>query len=152
MSAEKRLLELGIELPDPLPPKYTYVPFRRAGEIVFMAGQVPKLADGCYLEGKIGADRSVDDGIEAARLCGLHMLASARAITGSLDDVEFLKLFGMVNAVPDFRDHGRVLEGCSTLLVEVMGERGQHARSAVGMGSLPANIRVEIEAIVRIVA
>lgn len=151
MNAERRLEELGIRLPDVIIPKYTYVPFRRAGEIVFLSGQVPRLPDGSYLEGKIGAGHSVEDGIEAARLCGLHMLASARAITGSLDDVEFLKLFGMVNATPDFRDHALVLEGCSKLLVEVLGERGQHARSAVGMGSLPANIRVEIEAIVRIV-
>ena len=78
------------------------------------------------------------------------MLASAQAVTGSLDDVEFLKVFGMVNAAPDFRDHGVVIEGCSQLLVQVLGERGHHARSAVGMGSLPGGIRVEIEAILRV--
>lgn len=151
MEIDARLKDLGIELPEVTAPKYTYVPFRRAGEIVFISGQVPRLPDGSYLEGKIGAERTVDDGVEAARLCGLHMLASARAITGSLDDIEFLKLFGMVNAVPEFRDHAKVLEGCSQVLVEVLGERGQHARSAVGMGSLPANIRVEIDAIIRII-
>lgn len=151
METEARLKYLGIELPEVTAPKYTYLPFRRAGEIVFMAGQVPRLPDGSYLEGKIGADRTIEEGVEAARLCGLHILASARAITGSLDDIELLKVFGMVNAVPEFRDHAKVLEGCSKLLVEVLGERGQHARSAVGMGSLPANIRVEIEAICRIV-
>jgi enamine deaminase RidA (YjgF/YER057c/UK114 family) len=147
---EHRLKELGIELPPSPTPRYTYVPFRRAGEIVFLSGQVPRLPDGTYLTGKLGHDRTVEEGVEAARLCGLHMLASARSITGSLDDVEFIKVLGMVNATQDFKDHGPVLEGCSKLLVEVMGERGQHARSAVGMGSLPANIRVEIEAILRV--
>ncbi|MDQ7249759.1 RidA family protein [Dongia sedimenti] len=150
MNTEHRLKALGIELPPSPTPRYTYVPFRRAGEIVFLSGQVPRLPDGTYLTGKLGQDRTMEEGVEAARLCGLHMLASARSITGSLDDVEFIKLLGMVNATPDFKDHGQVLEGCSKLLVEVMGERGQHARSAVGMGSLPANIRVEIEAVLRV--
>ncbi|CAN7563367.1 RidA family protein [Mesorhizobium caraganae] len=151
MSSAERLKELGIELPALGTPKYTYVPFRRAGDIVFLAGQVPRLPDGSYLTGKVGGDCSLEDGKEAARLCGLHMLASAQAVTGSLDDIEFLKVFGMVNAAPDFRDHGVVIEGCSQLLVEVLAERGQHARSAVGMGSLPGNIRVEIEAVLRVV-
>ena len=151
MTSEARLRELDIELPGLGTSRYTYVPFRRAGDIVFLAGQVPRLPDGSYLTGKVGIDRTVEEGREAARLCGLHMLASARAVTGSLDEVEFLKVFGMVNAAPDFRDHGLVMEGCSQLLVEVLGERGQHARSAVGMGSLPANVRVEIEAVLRVI-
>ena len=111
MTSEARLRELDIELPGLGTSRYTYVPFRRAGDIVFLAGQVPRLPDGSYLTGKVGSDRTVEEGREAARLCGLHMLASARAVTGSLDEVEFLKVFGMVNAAPDFRDHGLVMEG-----------------------------------------
>ena len=147
MLFEQKLEELGIVLPPVGEPKYTYVPFRQAGEIVFFAGAVPRLPDGTYLTGKVGDDVSVEDGAEAARLCALHILATAKSITGSLADIEFLKVYGMVNATPDFQAHGVVLEGCSRLLVDVMGEQGQHARTAVGMGSLPVGIRVEIDAI-----
>lgn len=150
MLFEQRLEELGIVLPSVAEPKYTYVPFRRAGDIVFLAGAVPRLPDGTYLTGKVGAERSVEDGAEAARLCALHILATAKSITGSLADIEFLKVYGMVNAAPNFEGHGVVLEGCSRLLVDVMGEQGKHARTAVGMGSLPVGIRVEIDAIVRV--
>lgn len=150
MTAEQRLKDLGIELPAIGKPKFTYVPFQRAGDIVFLAGQVPRLPDGSYLTGKLGQDTSVEAGKAAARLCGLHMLASAKAVTGSLEDVQFLKLFGMVNAIPEFREHGQVIEGCSELLVEILRERGNHARSAVGMGSLPGGIRVEIEAVLQV--
>lgn len=150
MNFDARLAELGIVLPQLSAPKYSYAPYRLAGDIAFLAGAVPRLPDGSYLTGKIGGDRTVEEGAEAARLCTLHLLATARSITGSLDDIEFLKINGMVNAVPDFTEHPRVMEGSSRLLLEVMGEQGRHARTAVGMGSLPMNIRVEVEAIVRI--
>jgi enamine deaminase RidA (YjgF/YER057c/UK114 family) len=150
MTPEQRLGQLRLALPPVGKPKFTYVPFKRAGDIVLLAGQVPRLPDGSYLTGKVGEDCTVEDARAAARLCGLHMLASARTITGSLDDINFLKVFGMVNATPDFREHGQVIEGCSELLVEVLGDQGQHARSAVGMGSLPGGICVEIEAILQV--
>lgn len=146
-----RLEELGIELPQIVPASYTYVPFKKIDRLIFISGQVPRLSDGSFLTGKVGLDCSFDEAREAARLCGKHLLSVARSVTGSLDDIEFLKVFGMVNAVPDFRDHARVMEGCSQLLVEVLGDRGRHARSAVGMGSLPAHVRVEIEAVIAIV-
>jgi enamine deaminase RidA (YjgF/YER057c/UK114 family) len=148
--AAERLKELGLKLPAIGKPSYTYISFKQCDDIVFISGQVPRLEDGALLTGKLGDEISLEDGQDAARICALHLLSVAASVTGSLDDVEFLKVFGMVNATPDFRDHPKVIEGCSRLLVDVLGHRGQHSRSAVGMGSLPSNVRVEIEAVVRI--
>jgi enamine deaminase RidA (YjgF/YER057c/UK114 family) len=152
VSAEQKLIELGLALPGLTKPRFNYVPFRRTGDKAFISGQVPRLADGTVLAGKVGSDKTTEQGREAARLCALHILAVARSITGSLDDIEMLKLFGMVNAAPDFQEQPHVIDACSALLLEVLGERGQHARSAVGVGSLPSNVMVEIEAVVRVVA
>jgi enamine deaminase RidA (YjgF/YER057c/UK114 family) len=149
MSAEARLKQLGIILPNVPSPIANYLPYRVAGNLLFLAGQGPRDENGNLLTGKVGADVTVEEAYNRARRIGLGLLAATRLALGSLDRVDtVLKLLGMVNAVPDFRDHPKVINGCSDLLVEVFGEAGLHARSAVGMGSLPGNITVEIEAIV----
>ena len=153
MSAEENLKKLGLVLPPPHKPAGTYVPFRIAGGLLFLSGQGPLDAQGNIMTGKVGADVSVEQAYQHARLVGLNLLAIARMALGSLDRVEFVaKLLGMVNAVPDFKDQPKVINGCSDLFVEVFGEAGRHARSAVGMGSLPMGIPVEIEVIVEVEA
>jgi enamine deaminase RidA (YjgF/YER057c/UK114 family) len=151
MSAEARLKELGIALP-PLPkPVANYLPYRLAGNILYLAGQGPRDANGAHLTGKLGADISIEEGYRRARLVGLGLLAATRDALGSLDRVDFIvKLLGMVNAVPDFNDSPKVINGCSDLFVEIFGEAGRHARSAVGNVMLPNQISVEIEGIVAV--
>lgn len=150
-SAEQRLQRLGLVLPPPPPPIGRFVTHRRVGELLFLSGQGPLGEDGRFHEGQVGATVSVSEAREHARLTGLHLLSVMRAALGSLDRVAFVvKLLGMVNAAPGFRDHPAVINGCSELFEAVFGEDGRHARSAVGMGSLPNNITVEIEAIVAI--
>jgi enamine deaminase RidA (YjgF/YER057c/UK114 family) len=128
-----------------------YLPFRHVGGLLYLSGQGPRDADGRLHTGRVGADVTVEEAYRHARLTGLNLLAVIRAALGSLDRVEaVVKVFGMVNAATGFGDHPRVTNGCSDLFVEVFGERGKHARSAVGMGSLPHNITVEIEAIVAV--
>lgn len=149
--AEARLAALGIVLPPAPKPIARFVPARRAGALLFLSGQGPVRSDGAVIEGRVGEGVSVEDARAAARLTGLNLLAAAREALGTLDRVEtVVKLLGMVNAVPGFRDHPRVIDGCSDLFVDVFGEAGLHARSAVGMGSLPRNIPVEIEAILAV--
>jgi enamine deaminase RidA (YjgF/YER057c/UK114 family) len=150
VSAEQKLKEMGLTLPVMPAPIANYVRFRRAGDLVFLSGQGPFLADGTIPKGKVGADVSVVEAYEHARLVGLGLLAAMKEAAGSLDRVEVIKLLGMVNGAPDFVDQPKVINGCSDLLVAVLGENGRHARSAVGMGSLPHNMTVEIEAIIRI--
>jgi enamine deaminase RidA (YjgF/YER057c/UK114 family) len=150
MSAEARLKELGIVLP-PLPkPVANYLPYRLAGNILYLAGQGPR-ENGVNLSGKLGKDISVEEGYRRARLVGLGLLAAMRDALGSLDRVDYVvKLLGMVNAVPDFNDSPKVINGCSDLFVEVFGDAGRHARSAVGNVMLPNQISVEIEGIVAV--
>ena len=151
MSAEARLKQLGITLPDVPSPVANYLPYRVAGNLLFLAGQGPRAADGKMLTGKVGAEVSVDEGYKRARTIGLQLLSATRMALGSLDRVDtVLKMLCMVNAVPDFKDHPKVANGMSDLFVEVFGENGKHARSAVGMNSLPQQISVEIEGIVSI--
>jgi enamine deaminase RidA (YjgF/YER057c/UK114 family) len=152
MSAEARLKELGIVLP-PLPkPVANYLPYRLAGNILYLAGQGPR-ENGVNLSGKLGKDISVEEGYRRARLVGLGLLAAMRDALGSLDRVDYIvKLLGMVNAVPDFNDSPKVINGCSDLFVEVFGDAGRHARSAVGNVMLPNQISVEIEGIVAVKA
>jgi enamine deaminase RidA (YjgF/YER057c/UK114 family) len=151
MSAEARLKQLGIILPNVPSPIANYLPYRVAGNLLFLAGQGPRDENGNLLTGKVGADVTVEEAYNRARRIGLGLLAATRLALGSLDRVDtVLKLLGMVNAVPDFRDHPKVINGCSDLFVEVFGEAGKHARSAVGMGSLPGQISVEIEGIISI--
>ena len=146
MSAEKRLKELGIQLAPPSPPVANYVNAVRAGNLLFLAGKGPSA-----VKGKLGAEFSVEQGYQHARSVGLALLAVMKAELGSLDRVKrVVKLLGMVNGTPEFTDQPKVINGCSDLFVEVFGERGKHARSAVGMGSLPMGIPVEIECIVEV--
>jgi len=151
MNTEERLESLGLLLP-PIPsPIGNFASWRRSGQILYLSGQGPRDASGSVLKGKLGRNYSVERGYADARQVGLQLLSTIRQAAGSLDHVAaVLKIFGMVNAEPDFCDHPKVIDGCSDLFVEVLGERGRHARSAVGMGSLPNGMSVEIEAIVEI--
>ena len=147
MSAEKRLKELGIALAPVTPPMANYVNAVRTGNLLFLAGK----GHGA-VKGKLGLEFTVDQGYQHARAVGLALLAVMKTELGSLDKVKHVvKVLGMVNAVPEFTDHPKVINGCSDLFVEVFGEAGKHARSAVGMGSLPMGIPVEIECIVEVV-
>jgi enamine deaminase RidA (YjgF/YER057c/UK114 family) len=150
-SAEAKLRELGIELPKPAAPVANYVEAARLGNIVFLAGQGPRKPDGKFFTGKVGSDVTLDEAYQHARLIGIGLLAAMREELGSLDKVVRVgRVFGMVNAAPDFMDHPKVINGCSDLFVEVFGDRGRHARCAVGMGTLPFNITVEIEAVIEV--
>jgi enamine deaminase RidA (YjgF/YER057c/UK114 family) len=150
---EDRLAALGITLPPVPTPVANYVPFRLAGDLLFLSGQGPKRPDGSFMVGRLGKDATVEQGYEAARVTGLQLLAVAKAALGELSRVEaVIKLLGMVNAEPDFEQHPQVINGCSDLMVNVLGDAGRHARSAVGMGSLPNRIMVEIEAILLVKA
>jgi enamine deaminase RidA (YjgF/YER057c/UK114 family) len=148
---EARLRDLGIELPPAGKPAANYVTGVVTGDLLFLSGQGPRGADGALLCGKVGADLSVDDAYDHARRVGLALLATVREQLGSLNRVRrIVKVLGLVNAVPDFTAQPRVINGCSDLFVEVFGDAGRHARSAIGVGSLPMNISVEIEAIFEI--
>ncbi len=150
-SAESRLAESGIELPEVTPPVANYVNAVRTGDLLFLAGKGPTQADGTFVVGKVGVDLTVEEGYEAARLVGIAQLATLRAELGSLDRVSrVVKVLGMVNSPDDFTQHPEVINGFSDLMVEIFGDRGRHARAAVGMGSLPRDIAVEIEMIVEV--
>ncbi len=147
-TVEERLAELGITLPDAPTPAANYVPFVRTGNLVHVSGQVP-MKDGAFVLGKLGATMSVEEGAATARLCALSLLAQARAACGG--DLERLvrvvKLVGFVNSTADFGDQPKVVNGASDLMVEVLGDKGRHARSAVSAASLPFGVAVEIEGI-----
>jgi len=149
MSAEDRFAALGFELPPAPKPAGVYKPVVFIGDMAFVSGHGPLKPDGTLITGRVGADLSEQAGYEAARQTGLAILATLRANLGSLNRIKRLvKLLGMVNATPDFTQHPAVINGCSELFAKVFGpEHGVGARSAVGMGSLPSNIAVEIEAI-----
>jgi enamine deaminase RidA (YjgF/YER057c/UK114 family) len=147
-SPYERLRASGLSLLTPAVPVGTYVPFKLSGNMLYLSGQGPRQADGRLMTGKVGRDIDVEEAYEHARLTGLNLLSVAHRALGDLGRVaQVVKLFGMVNATPDFHDHPAVINGCSDLLERVFGALGRHARSAVGMGSLPGNISVEIEAI-----
>ncbi len=150
MTPEAKLAEMGLTLPQVPKPVANYVPFKINGNTLYLSGQGPRRNDGTMMTGKVGRDVTVEQAYEHAKLVGLGLLAAAKAAAGELSKIEVIKLLGMVNAVPDFTEQPKVINGCSDLFVAVLGERGRHARSAVGMGSLPNNISVEIEAIMRI--
>lgn len=143
MRVERRLQELGIELPDPVNPLANYVRWVQTGHLFFISGTGP----GNETErGKLGSTMSVDEGYAAARDVGLQLIATAKAALGDLDRVtRVVKVLGMVNCTPDFAEQPQVINGCSDLLVEVFGEAGRHTRSAVGFVALPGQIPVEIE-------
>ena len=146
MGAEQRLKELKLELHAPSAPIASYVNAVRTGSLLFLSGKGPRGA-----KGKVGREFTIEQAYQHARAVGLDLLAVMRAELGSLDKVRrVVKVLGMVNAIADFEDQPKVINGCSDLFVEVFGERGRHARSAVGMGSLPMGIPVEIECIVEV--
>jgi len=149
---EQRLQELDIELQEPTPPTANYVKAVQKDDLVFLSGHGPDTPDGGIVTGKVGGDGlSVEEGQEAARLTGISMLATLKQELGDLNRVEqVVKVTGMVNAQPDFTQHSEVVNGFSDLMVEVFEDRGRHARAAVGMGSLPSNIPIEVEMIVEI--
>ena len=149
MSAEQRIIELQLELPTAPKPVAVYRPLVLANGLAYVSGHGPLKVDGSVIKGRVGADLDLAGGKAAARQVGLAMLATLRSELGSLNRVKRLvKTLGMVNSAPDFYDHPKVINGFSELMVEVFGpENGIGARSAVGMGPLPGNIAVEIEAI-----
>lgn len=147
---ERRLREMGLSLPNPDPPFANYVQAVRTGNLVILAGH-GECGIQSALKGKVGRDRTVEEASASARNVGLCLLASLKAEIGDLRKVKrIVRVFGMVNATEDFTQHPRVINGCSDLLVGVFGERGRHARAAVGMQSLPLGITVEIEMVVEI--
>ncbi len=151
MGAEARLKELGITLPEPATPIANYIPAVRAGNLLFLAGHGPLRNGKATARGKLGKDLSVEEGYKVAREVGLNLLASARAALGSLDKVKrVVKVLGMVASAEGFTDHPKVINGFSDLMVDVFGENGRHARSAVGMAELPLGIPVEIEMILEV--
>ena len=151
IDVEAKLRNLNIELPTLSKPLANYVHTVRTGNLVFTAGKGSANPDGSLYTGKLGDDLTIEQGKEAARLAGIRLLAALKAELGSLSKVKrIVKVLGMVNATPDFTEHSQVINGFSDLMVEVFGEQGKHARSAVGMSSLPKNLAVEIEMIVEV--
>jgi enamine deaminase RidA (YjgF/YER057c/UK114 family) len=149
---EARLKTLGIVLPVPGAPAANYVPYVVSGKLLFLSGQVPMTPDGVKFVGKVGREYSIEEGQQAARICAINLLGVAQAAVGDLDRIQrFVKVVGFVNATPDFPDVHKVINGTSDLITEVMGDaKGKHARSAIGMGTLPLGVAVEVEAIAEI--
>ncbi len=150
-SPEAQLEQLGIILPEASSPVANYVNGVQTGNLIFLSGKGPLKPDGTNITGKVGASLSIEEGYAAARLTAINQLAVLKAMLGNLKRVKrIVKVLGMVNASPDFEEHPKVINGYSDLMVAVFGDRGKHARAAVGMGSLPGNIAVEIEMIVEV--
>jgi len=150
-SPEQKLQQLGITLPVPSKPVATYVNAVRTGNLIYLSGKGPTNADGTDITGKLGKDLSIEQGYAAAKSTGINLLAALKAEIGSLDKVKrIVKVLGMVNCTAEFTDQPKVINGFSDFMVEVFGEKGKHARSAVGMNALPKNIAVEIEMVVEV--
>ena len=149
---ENRIKELGIELPDSPAPMANYVPVVRTGNLIYLSGVGPApKADGSEYKGKLGGTLGVEEGYDAARLTAVNLVARLKGYLGELDRVnQIVKLLSMVNAVPDFTEPPAVTNGCSDLLVEIFGDKGRHARSAVGVATLPGGMPIEIEMIAEI--
>jgi enamine deaminase RidA (YjgF/YER057c/UK114 family) len=151
MSPEEKIVALGFELPAPLPPRANYIPYRRVGDLLFLAGHGPRLQDNTYRLGQIVSEEQIPGAYADAQLTALNMLATLKAAVGELDRIRaFVKILGMVNAAPTFTAHPKVIDGASDLIINVLGDAGRHARAAVGMSSLPNGMSVEIEAVVQI--
>jgi len=145
---ESRLAELGVALPKAAAPVANYVPWVITGKLLFIAGQVTLVDGKAQYVGQLGREFGVEDGAKAARLCAINILAQVKAATGELDRVaRCVKLTGFVNATPDFKDHPKVVNGASDLMVEAFGESGRHARAAVGVSGLPLGVAVEVDAV-----
>ncbi len=148
---EDRLTSLGVDLPRPAAPAANYVPFVESRGMLYISGQIPVGPDGIEFVGKLGEGFGIEEGRSAARLCAINILAQARAALGDLDRIgRIVKLTGFVNASPAFSDHPKVVNGASDFMVEVFGDKGRHARSAVGVAGLPFGVAVEVEAIIEI--
>jgi enamine deaminase RidA (YjgF/YER057c/UK114 family) len=149
---EARLASLGIELPTPGKPAANYVSTVVTGKLLFVSGQVPLAPDGVKFVGKLGREYSIEEGQQAARLCAINLLGAMKAAVGDLERIRrVVKVVGFVNAVPDFHDVHKVINGASDLITDILGDdRGKHARSAIGMGTLPLGVAVEVEAIAEI--
>lgn len=151
MQVEARLKELGVDLPPAITPVANYVPAAKAGNLIFLSGHGPVNEDGTLISGKVGADLTAEQGYQTARLIAIGLLGTLKAEIGDLDAIKrIVKLLGFVNCTAEFTDQPNVINGASDFLVEVFGEKGKHARSAVGTNALPFNIAVEIEMIVEI--
>ncbi|HZY79152.1 MAG TPA: RidA family protein [Cyclobacteriaceae bacterium] len=148
---DKKLKDLGITLMEPSKPIANYVKAVRTGNLIFLAGHGPVKTDGSYVTGKVGKELTIEQGYDAARLTAVGLLSTLKAEIGDFNKVKrIVKVLGMVNCPAEFADHPKVINGCSDLLVAVFGDKGKHARSAVGMNSLPMNTSVEIEIIVEV--
>lgn len=150
-SPEEKLKELGIELPEIAPPVANYVNVVRTGNLLFLAGKGSQNPDGSRITGKVGVDLTIEEGYEAAKSIAYQHLAVIKNEIGELNKVvRIVKVMGMVNATSEFSAHSQVINGYSDFMIEIFGEKGKHARSAVGMNSLPVNLAVEIEVIVEV--
>ncbi|GAB5561425.1 MAG: RidA family protein [Synoicihabitans sp.] len=150
-SAEARLHDLGLTLPKAASPVANYVPVVRSGELLFLAGHIPRDENGEFMTGKVGSAVSIEEGQLAARHTALALLATLRQELGSLDRVKrIVRVEGFVNCGPDFTNQSQVINGCSDLLIEIFGDAGRHARMAIGAGSLPLDVSVEIAMIVEV--
>jgi enamine deaminase RidA (YjgF/YER057c/UK114 family) len=148
---DKKLKDLSITLTEPSKPVANYVKAVRTGNLIYLAGHAPVKPDGTYVTGKVGRDLTVEQGYEAAKLTAISLLSTLKAELGDLNKVKrIVKVLGMINCHSDFADHPKVINGCSDLLVAVFGDKGKHARSSVGMNSLPLNTSVEIEMVVEV--
>jgi len=151
MGAEQKLKELGLALPQPPKPVANYVPAVKTGNLLFVSGHGPYNDGSTKISGKVGRELTVEEGYQAARTVALNCLATIKDTLGDLDKVKgFVKLLGMVNCTEDFKDQPKVINGCSDLLVAIFGDKGKHARSAVGMQALPNQIPVEIEMVLEV--
>jgi len=153
MSIDQRIAELGITLPEPAAPVAAYVPAVEKGGLLHLSGQISFAEDGSLIKGRLGEDVDLDGGIAAARRCGIMVLAQIKAALGSLDRVDMVVKLGVfVNSAPSFIDQPKVANGASELMQDVFGEAGRHARSAVGVATLPLGVPVEVDAIVAVKA
>ncbi len=151
-TAEEKIKSLGLQLPPVSKPIANYVKYVRSGNLIFLAGHGPTKADGTLITGKTGKDLTIEQGYEAAKVTALSLIATLKdALGGDLNKVKrIVKVNGYVNCLPDFTEQPKVINGCSDLLVQIFGDKGRHARAAMGMVSLPSNIAVEIEMIVEV--
>jgi len=150
-SPEEKLMQMGITLPAAPNPAANYVNVVRTGNLLYLAGKGPNGPDGKYITGKLGHDLTIEQGYEAAKSVAVNQIAVLKTELGDLSKVKrIIKVNGMINTTPDFTDHSKVMNGFSDMMVAVFGEKGKHARSSVGMCSLPFNIAVEVELIVEV--
>ena len=148
---EEKLNKMGITLPRTSKPAAAYIPAKKVGNLVFCSGQGPSVEGKLIHRGKVGVEKTVEEGYEAAKICALNCLAAVRDLVGSLDEIEeIVQVRGFVNSAPDFGEQPEVINGASELLEKIFGEKGKHARCALGTSSLPRNITVELEMIVKV--